>query len=405
MRKAVIIGAGIVIVSSVIAVIIGIQRGIITEPTTEDNVPIVFSNQRMLGELYSTYKRTILEPGTLRALDNTQEKNLTTSEGQSYTMMRAVWSDDQDTFSQVWQWTKDNMQRDDKLISWRFGQLPDGRYGVQTDNGGQNTATDADVDIAYALIMASNRWKTATYLYDADAMINAIWQKEVVLVNGQPTLASNDIERNNTESILINPSYFAPYAYRIFAKVDPAHDWNGVVDSSYSLLAMSSDAKLDMKSSSGLVPDWARLDRTTGTLTADTTLSTTYGYDAFRTPWRLALDYRYNKEPRARQILEKFSRLQSDWDERTRLASIYRHDGSIETDDSVPASYGANLGYFMIESPNTATDIYRKQLLSRYNPDSQSWDDTLSYYDDNWAWFGMALYLEQLPDLAGLYEQ
>jgi len=394
------------IVVAVIAAAIGlfklVENGSIREPTTKNNVPVVFSNDRMLLELWSTYKSDILEEGTLRALDKSQN-NLTTSEGQSYTMIRALWMDDKETFDKVWQWTKYNMQREDKLISWRFGEKSNGEYGIQTEQGGQNTATDADVDIAYALVMASTRWKEAGYLYDSQSMIKSIWQKEVVRVNGDPVLVSNDIERMNKDSVLVNPSYFAPYAYRIFAKIDPENDWKALIDSSYSISFASADSNLDTKTSSGLVPNWVRIDRETGVLFADETQSTDYGYDAFRTPWRLALDLRYNQEPRAKQVLSKFSTLKDSWADNQKLASVYSHNGAIKENDSVPASYGANIGYFITESPTQAKEIYEKQLLVNYNPDSQSWKTELSYYDDNWAWFGMALYLNQLPDLASAY--
>ncbi len=402
-RNVLIVGSTIVVtVLIMVTVFANVRAGKIDEPQNQYGSPVVFSGNRMLLELWGRYKQDILEKDTLRALDKSQG-NITTSEGQSYTLMRAAWMDDQETFDKSWKWTKDNMQRDDKLLSWKFGKTADGSYGILQDQGGQNTATDADVDVAYALIMAANRWKEDDYLYDAKAMIDAIWEKEIVTINGQPTLVANDIERNNPESVIVNPSYFAPYAYRVFAKIDPKHDWNKVVDSSYSLLFAATDSPLDKKSSDGLAPNWMRVNRTTGQVSPDKNLDTNYGYDAFRTPWRLALDYRYNKDVRAKQVLEKSTTLSKQWDDRGQLAAVYSHDGKVVENYSVPAQYGASLGYFIVTNPKQAKEIYEQKLISNYNPDTQGWKNELSYYDDNWAWFGMALYLEQLPDLAGLY--
>lgn len=389
-------------IAAMAAVFFAVRAGTVDEPRNEYGTPVVFSDNRMLLELWGRYKQNILEEGSLRALDKSQD-DITTSEGQSYTLMRAVWMDDQETFDKAWKWTKDNMQREDKLLSWRFGEKADGTFGIQDDRGGQNTATDGDVDVAYALIMAANRWKQDGYLYDAKPMIESIWEKEVVQVNGRPVLVSNDIERNNPESVLVNPSYFAPYAYRVFAKVDPARDWSGLVDSSYSLLFASTDSPLDKPASAGLAPNWIRVNRATGQISADRSLDTHYGYDAFRTPWRLTLDYKYNKDIRAKQVLQKSKVLSNEWNERGQLASVYGHDGEVVTDDSVPAQYGASLGYFMMNNPKQAKEIYERKLISNYDPDSQGWKYELSYYDDNWAWFGMALYLDQLPDIAGTY--
>ena len=393
---------GVATILAMTGIYFGVQSNRIDVPQKQNGAPMVFSDQRMLLELWGRYKQDILEPGTLRALDAHQD-NATTSEGQSYTMMRAAWMDDRTTFDAAWKWTKDNMQRDDKLMSWSFGKIPDGSYGIQTDRGGQNTATDADVDIAYALIMASNRWKDDTYLYDAKDIIQSVWEKEVVMINDKPVLVANDIERLNPSSVVVNPSYFAPYAYRVFAAVDPENDWSALVDNSYTLLFASADATLDKKASVGLTPNWVRVDRTTGAVTPDVRLDTNYGYDAFRTPWRLALDYRYNKDVRAQQVLKKYTTLDTDWRDNKKLASVYSHDGKVVTDDSVPASYGASLGHFIVNDPARAKEIYEQKLLPNYDPDTQGWKQELGYYDDNWAWFGMALYLEQLPDIAGAY--
>jgi hypothetical protein len=34
-----------------------------------------------------------------------------------------------------------------------------------------------------------------------------------------------------------------------------------------------------------------------------------------------------------------------------------------------------------------------------FNPDTNTWKEELSYYDNNWAWFGIALYNNLLPNL------
>ena len=274
------------------------------------------SDQTALDALWRVYTDTYLETGSGRTVDR-QTDDITTSEGQSYTMMRAVWSDDLQTFADSWQWTKDNLQRPDFLMSWRFGERADGSYGVQTELGGDNTATDADVDIAFALLMAYSRWQDDTFLYDALPIIAAIWDEEVVAVGGRPVLVANDIEQRDRERVLLNPSYFTPYAYRVFAEVDddPTHDWAGLVDSSYEILAELDDAPLD-GASAGLVPDWVYLDRRTGAYSpVSDTLTTRFGYDALRSPWRLALDLEWNDEPRARELLERQGVLAERWRE------------------------------------------------------------------------------------------
>ena len=361
----------------------------------------IFANDRMLLELWSTYKKTTLETGTLRTLDKSLD-NITTSEGESYTMLRSVWMDDRSTFDASWKWTKDNLQRDDKLLSWRFGKLPEGGYGVQTHMGGDNSASDGDSDTALALLMAYKRWKEPMYLYDATPLIQSIWENEIVMINGKPVLTANNLEKNNPDRVLVNPSYLSPYAYKAFAEADTTHDWKAVADNSYAVITAATEAALDVKQSANLPPNWVYMDRATGAMTpASTTLDTHYGYDAFRTSWRLALDWEWYKDPRAQAALQKFGFLADQWMQHKSLASVYGHDGSVISSDQSHAAYATGLGYFMVVHPDLAVQLYESKLLPLYSADKQSWRSELGYYDDNWVWFGMALYNHSLPNLAG----
>ncbi|RYF28120.1 MAG: hypothetical protein EOO17_05335 [Chloroflexi bacterium] len=369
-----------------------------------NNAPQVFASSRMLLELWGRYKQDVLEPESLRTLDKSQG-NITTSEGQSYTMMRAAWMDDIDTFDRSWQWTKDNLQREDKLMSWKYGQNEDGNYGIQTSIGGQNTATDADIDIAFSLLMAAGRWSDPKYKWDAVDVIKSIWEQEVVIINGKPVLVASDIEKNNLTSVIVNPSYFSPHAFRVFAKADPSHDWLALVDSSYDILEQAGDLPLDAPSSAGLTPNWIRVDRTTGAVIPSPEYDSNYGYDAIRTPWRLALDWNWNKDKRAKEILSRYTTLGASFDAGQPLASLYSHDGAIVDANPSPAMSGSAMAYFEVVHPEKANDFYTKQLLPYYNPDIQNWKNPLGYYDTNWVWFGLALHNNQLINLTELIDE
>lgn len=390
----------------VVAVLLGVVGGLrLADDVTRSagavaaDEPMLVSDRTALTDLWRAYKDGYLEQGSRRTIDH-QADGVTTSEGQSYTMLRAVWMDDQATFADSWQWTKDNLQRDDSLMAWRFGQRSDGTYGIQDEVGGGNTATDADVDIALALLMAYSRWKQDSYLYDALPIIDSVWQKEVVVVGGEPVLVANDLERNDARRVLLNPSYFAPYAYRVFAKVDPDHDWLRLVDHGYAVLEELNRQPLDADRASGLPADWVFLDRRTGEFSAvSDDLTTNFSYDALRLPWRLALDYRWYGEERARGLLERQAVLAREWTEDRRLVAEYDRDGTRAADYESPAMYGGAMGYFAVVQPALAAEVYADALLSRYDADTGAESEPLSYYDSNWVWFGMALYLDELPNL------
>jgi endoglucanase len=364
-------------------------------------VPLVYSPQTLLAALWNSYKTDIVEAQTFRALDRTRE-NISTSEGQSYTMLRAVWMDDKETFDQAWQWTKDNLQRDDQLFAWLFGELPNGRYGVLAQQGGNNAASDADADIALALIFASKRWGNDLYLNEARGILDGIWEKEVVEIGGRPYLAANDLEKFAEGDILINPSYLAPYAYKIFAQVDPQRNWSGLADTSYEVIRESSRSTLDRPNPAGLPPDWVLIDRETAQVKApspNSSLTTNFSYDALRVPFRLALDWQWFKDTRAYDLLSSFDFLTEEWEKQGAVYSAYSHDGQVITRNENPAMYGGIIGYFTSVDMANADEVFNKKLKSLYNTDNFRWKEPLGYYEDNMAWFGIALYYEQLTNL------
>lgn len=363
---------------------------------------MVFTDRTLLSGLWNSYKKEYWEASSGRTLDK-QQNNITTSEGQSYTMLRAVWQSDQPTFDKAWAWTREHMQRDDALFAWKWGVKRDGTYGALVDQGGQNSASDADSDIALALLMAASRWQQQSYLSESKKIITGMWDEEVIFAAGKPYLASNNLEKGSKQNAIINPSYLSPYAYRLFAKVDAAHDWNGLVDSSYDLINQTIDAKLDKSASAGLPPDWIALNKTTGAITAvqgSDTLTTNYGYDAMRLPWRLALDYQWYGEPRAKATLSKMSLLKEQWQQTGKIYSTYSHDGAVVKNHEVAEGYATSLAYFSVTDPETAQSIYNQKLKTLYDQNKNAWVSPMTYYADNWAWFGIALYDKKLDNLA-----
>ncbi len=364
--------------------------------------PIVFSDKDMFQSLWSHYKQDYLEKGTLRSFDTTHD-DVTTSEGQSYTLLRAVWMDDRATFDTSFQFTQDNLKhKNDNLYSWLFGKATNGQYRVLTEQGGGNSASDADTDIALALVFAYYRWGDQRYLDYAQGIFNDIWAKEVVVALGKPYLAANDIEKIKSAKPLLNPSYLAPYAYRIFHQVDDKHDWLALVDTGYEVLTKATQGNLDKGKSANLPPNWVALNPQTGAVEAATgaDLTTNFGFDALRVPFRIALDYEWFSEPRAKEYLDSLGFFKNEWQSQKALAATYSHDGQVVLAAEVPSVYGGVIGYFKESDGADAEDVYGQKLKFLFNQDTGNFKDRLSYYDANWAWFGIGLYNNFLPNLA-----
>src|ERR1700730_15368985 len=101
---------------------------------------------------------------------------ITTSEGQSYALLRAAWQGDRPAFDAVWRWTAANLQvRGDGLFAslWGGGVVP-----------GHNTATHATSDIALALLFAQRRFRDTTYDSAALTVLSGMWQHDVTSLNG-----------------------------------------------------------------------------------------------------------------------------------------------------------------------------------------------------------------------------
>ncbi len=354
---------------------------------------------RVLQSTWQGYKADYIQ-GDGRVIDH-QRAAVSTSEGQSYALLRAVWSDDRPTFTTVWTWTHHNLQvRSDQLFGYLWGRRGNGYWSILD----QSSATDADEDIALALVFAARRWDDNAYLQAARAIVRDIWRDEVAYVRGTPYLTAGSWAPSySTPGPVLNPSYLAPYAYRIFAQIDPAHPWTLVVDSSYSILAACSAAPLGDRKSVGLPPNWCALRRATGRVAAIPTITRAddYGYDAFRAPWRVALDYLWNGDPRARAYLAGIDFLRQQW-RRVGMLGAYSHAGAPSGLLNDPVFYAGALGDFVVTDPTAARAIVARKLLPlvRQQAGVAYWDQRYSYYEQNWLWFGLALAANKLPNLA-----
>jgi len=320
----------------------------------------------------------------------------TTSEGQSYSLLRAVWMDDRATFDRVLTWSNSNLRvRGDALFGFLWGRHADGSWSI-LDSA---VATDADQDIALALIFAHRRWGQQSYLDQAWAILADLWRKTVVELRGRPYLTAGDWAIDQPQPTL-NPSYLAPYAYRIFARIDPDHAWAGLLDTSYEALHAASELPLDTASSAYLPPNWCAIDRESGQIVAPgPRLDTNFGYDAFRTYWRLALDARWFGEPRALAYLERSYLLPQRWERDGRIAAVYRHDGTALREQEDPTLYGGLIGNLALTDPAAAQRLYAQEIVPLLvRQDGRVyWSDPSNYYLQNWLWFGLALYADRLP--------
>jgi endoglucanase len=316
---------------------------------------------------------------------------ISTSEGQAYSMLRAVWLRDRGVFDRTYAWGRNNLgavARKDRLWAWKWGRTSDGRWAV-LDTA---FASDADQDVALALIMAFQAWKDERYRRDATTILTDLWRLATVDVKGRRFLLAGD-KLCEGRMCKLNPSYSAPYAYRIFALHDRERNWRSMVDSSYTVLETAADL-----TGTRLPPDWILLDTTTGRLSLPTGKDSSFSYDALRVYWRVAMDQQLFGEPRAGEYLKRtLPWLIGRWERTGALPAVIPSSGEDPADYESPEMLAALMPALQGLRPDIAAAIERR-LQSLYSRGlwADHAGDRDSYYLQNWAWFGTALYHRQL---------
>lgn len=306
---------------------------------------------------------------------------ISTSEGQAYAMLRAVWMEDRLVFDRTLTWAVDHLNRDvrnDRLWAWKWD-----RRVVDTA-----FAADADQDAALALLMAARTWGGESYLERARGMLADLWKKGTRLAGARRYLLGGDTLCQG-QTCRLNPSYYAPYAYRFFSRVDPAHDWRQLVDTSYFLLERNAQL-----TATGLPSDWLLLDSAKGVLSLGGERDAGYSYDAFRTHWRIRLDGVLFGEERSRAYLARsLAWLAERYRQDRRLPAIVLADGRPGAEYEALEMVAAVMAALQEPAPDVAD-----ALGARVNAALSEglWGDRDSYYLQNWAWFGTALRLRAL---------
>jgi endo-1,4-beta-D-glucanase Y len=215
------------------------------------------------------------------------ELDKTVSEGIGYGMLIMVYMDND----------KNNTRaKFDKLWAY-YKKFPDGcglmHWKIQGFNNvmGYNAASDAEIDVLMALIMAYKQWGDEKYKNDAQWLAGKMLDCEV---NGGNQLVGGDQLKDK-----LNPSYFSIATMKMCQNPDVITDsgkrdrWKQVVQTSYAAIKSSRDQN------TGYIPDWCSLD--------GRAIAPLMGYDAIRAPWRIAWGYAWFGDAEAKEICDKIA--------------------------------------------------------------------------------------------------
>ena len=270
-----------------------------------------------IQSLYNAWKTTYYEEGSIGGTPCARIKfsqpgesgNATVSEGIAYGMLIMVYMDNatnktQGEFDKLYSYYKKNADHQG-FMNWKVNAFTGNPVAGA---GNEHGATDADVDVANALLMAAKQWgntsSTHNYLTEARTLISNIYTYEV---DGNKIL-----KPGNAFNDYANPCYFITNSTELFGFVEvdqgwqSSNRWSAVTTACYSLMKKSANA------TTGLVPDWCHngTHGTSGTyingIISDK-FESYFLYDAVRVPWRMAHAYAWYGHQDAYDVAHKIT--------------------------------------------------------------------------------------------------
>ncbi|RUQ04945.1 glycosyl hydrolase family 8 [Curtobacterium sp. HSID17257] len=287
----------------------------------------------------------------------------TVSEGQAYGLLIAYANDDRRTFGAIWSWTQRHLVTDDDLLAWR--------WTPQDGVADEQSASDADLDAARALVLAGERWDDERYTTAGKTLASAILEHET---------ATTDLGRillpgpwADSEPYRYNASYASPAAFRILERATGDRRWTELEQGSSAVTA----AVLD---ESDLPSDWSQVhaDGTVDPMPASGDQgSVVYGWEAMRLPLRYAEACSADDRALAASVAPTLARS-------TRLAAQLDLGGTAVTGDTSGLAYAARAAaeHAAGSSSAAAADLRRMDRTAA---------TTQTYYGDAWAALGATM--------------
>ncbi|WP_230533049.1 glycosyl hydrolase family 8 [Microvirga roseola] len=186
-----------------------------------------------LEAAWEAYKKHFVRSG--RVVDDVNR--ISHSEGQGYAMLIAVKAGDRTGFDEIWRWTKQELFIDPSgLAAWQWKEQASPHV---TD---KNNATDGDILIAWALIEAGEKWKSAEYVDAARSILSALGRTVIAPNEAGPVLLPGRLGfsvEDHSDGQVLNLSYWVFPAFERLRGLAPEIDWAGVQASGLRLLRES----------------------------------------------------------------------------------------------------------------------------------------------------------------------
>jgi endo-1,4-beta-D-glucanase Y len=330
--------------------------------------------------LWNSYAARFIQ-GDGRVIDPSRE-DLTTSEAQGYALFFALVANDRVHYDEVYRWTVDNLANGDihsNLPAWSWGRRPNDTFGKQDDN----SASDADLWIAYDLIQAGRLWHNPKYSSAGRTLLARIATEEVIEAHNAPILLPGKIGFIHDKTYLINPSYLPIFLLQAAARVSPHGPWQG--------LSASLPPLLHQGSIEGFASDWIELN-VDGTVHAAVPLNSKSShpvgsYDAIRV--YLWAGITPHRTPYRNEVLKELIAMADLMKTRPVPPESVMSAPLTFTGDG-PLSYSAALVPFLNAVKETeAAKVQMQRLQAAWSAESGLYGDPPLYYDQNLTMFSL----------------
>jgi hypothetical protein len=208
---------------------------------------------------------------------DTGNQGVSHSEGQGWALLCAERCGDRANFDLLLGWTRGALRRPgDHLHAWRY--TPGSAQTVSD----RNNATDGDMFIAAALLLAARRWNEPAYEAAGTAIARDVLRLLLRRAGGRTVLLPGAGGFEEQDHVILNPSYYAFPALRLLAQVVPDPAWLRLVADGVGLLRGAGFGRWN------LPPDWMILWRADGTVSLPSRWPPRFSYDAVRVPLYMA---------------------------------------------------------------------------------------------------------------------
>jgi endoglucanase len=197
--------------------------------------------------LWNSYASLFLE-STGRIVDPDRGSS-TTSEGQAYGLFFSLVANDRPRFEKILRWTGNNLSRGElgnRLPAWHWGLAPDGNWRTLDEN----SASDADLWLAYTLLQAGRLWQSERYTRLGTILAGRIAESETARIEGLGATLLPAPKGFHPESDLyrLNASYLPLQLLDGMAAALPSGPWADI--------AARVPQVVEGSSAQGMILDW-----------------------------------------------------------------------------------------------------------------------------------------------------